>query len=58
MTSTLFDEWFQIVNKKFKVRNRKILVFLDNFSDYKAEFNLSNVRVVFFQQIQHLFCNH
>jgi hypothetical protein len=46
MTSEIFSEWLNEVNRKVKRANRKILLFSDNATSH-ADLNLSNVAVRF-----------
>jgi hypothetical protein len=49
MTTVLFNEWLDLVNKKYKHQNRKILLFVDNFSGHAVEEDkYENVKVIFF----------
>ena len=51
MTSCIFDEWLNILNKKFNHENRKILLFIDNFSGHNNnEWNFSNINLIFLPQ--------
>jgi hypothetical protein len=46
MTSEIFSEWFNEVNRKMKRANRKILLFVDSVTIH-VDLNLSNVAVRF-----------
>ena len=49
MTNVLFNEWLAMLNKKYKLLNRKILLFVDNFSGHSCnQENFDYVRVQFF----------
>jgi len=50
MTSKLFSEWLVKINKQFLQQNRKILLFLDNFSGHYTENNrnLTNIKIIYF----------
>ena len=50
MTGEIFSEWLLKIDRKFRSENRKILLFLDNFSGHNVEAiaKLTNVKVVFF----------
>ena len=52
MTSEIFIEWLDKLNSKFKSENRKILLYLDNFSGHyrkdKVEHNYSNIKIRFY----------
>ena len=37
MTNVIFNEWLSLVNKKYKALNRKILLFVDNFSGHSFD---------------------
>ncbi|KAG0427636.1 Tigger transposable element-derived protein 6, partial [Dictyocoela muelleri] len=47
LTSHLFDEYLEMINKRFVNDNRKILLLVDNFSGHKIE-SKSNVELFFF----------
>jgi uncharacterized protein YeeX (DUF496 family) len=49
MTSEIFSEWLNEVNRKMKRANRKILMFVDNATSH-VDLNLSNVAVRFLPQ--------
>ncbi len=55
MTDEIFREWLTKIDHQFKAQNRKILLFLDNFSGHcdatkskKTPIQLSNVNLIFF----------
>lgn len=48
MTSTLFDEWLNDINKKMRLAGRHILLFLDNAACHSANLVLSHVTLQFF----------
>ena len=48
MTAAIFTEWLNIINKHFSHQNRKIILFIDNFSGHEKNIELSNIKVVFF----------
>lgn len=48
MTSSLFEEYMRDLNRKMVIRNRKILMFLDNCSAHPHQLRLSNITFVFF----------
>jgi hypothetical protein len=55
MTDDIFREWLSKIDRQFKSENRKVLLFLDNFSGHcdaskskKAPVLLSNTHIVFF----------
>ena len=37
MKNVIFNEWLSLVNKKYKALNRKILLFVDNFSGHSFD---------------------
>jgi hypothetical protein len=54
MTNAIFREWLIKIDKQFKSENRKVILFLDNFSGHcdtpkskKAPIQLTNIKVVF-----------
>ena len=50
MTEIIWKEWLLKIDKKFKRKNRKILLFVDNFSGHHTEVSktLTNVQLMFF----------
>ncbi|CAG2249892.1 unnamed protein product [Mytilus edulis] len=48
MTTYIFTEWIQQINKKMKSKKRKILLFLDNATSHSDSVTLSNVTIKFF----------
>ncbi|XP_063410388.1 tigger transposable element-derived protein 6-like, partial [Mytilus trossulus] len=48
MTTYIFTEWIQQINKKMKTKKRKILLFLDNATSHSDSVTLSNVTIKFF----------
>ena len=49
MTETIFTDWLKKLNARFEIKNRKILLFLDNFGDHfpnkrKEPYNFSNIK--------------
>ena len=50
MIAALLGEWLLKMGKIFKQQNRKILLFLDNFSGHYTENtrNLTNIKLVYF----------
>ena len=48
MTGTIFSEWLQRIDKKFKHERRSILLFLDNFSGHSIPSNLTNIKIKFY----------
>ena len=48
MTSVLFVEWLQKLNHKMKMKNRKILMFIDNCPAHPQKVELSNIQLAFF----------
>lgn len=57
MTRKIFTNYLNKWNIKLKLSNRKILLFLDNFSTH-LNLNLSNITFVISHQIQQVFYNH
>ena len=53
MNETIFKEWLLKLDKRFKSQNRKIILFLDNFSGHSPNrdqlpYNLTNIKLVYF----------
>lgn len=49
MDSVIFNEWLTKWNNHLKTENRKILLFLDNFSGHKIdETRYENIKIIFF----------
>ena len=48
MTGLIFNNWLKMIDKKFKHENRKILLFLDNFSGHNITASLTNITVKFY----------
>lgn len=48
MTSAIFSDWIQDLNKTMKRQHRQILLLIDNAPTHPPEWNLSNVTVQFF----------
>ena len=48
MNSKLFSEWLTDINKIMKKESRQILLFLDNAPCHPVDFELSNIKLVFF----------
>ena len=48
MTKNIFNEWLLKIDKKFRIQNRKILLFIDNFSGHAVTVNLTNVKIQFY----------
>jgi len=56
MTSTIFDEYLELLNSYMRDHSRNILLFMDNASVHVRK-ELSNIKVVFSQQILPLAAN-
>jgi hypothetical protein len=48
MTSDLFQEWLQDLNRKMRLQRRHILLFIDNAPSHPQNASMSNVQVIFF----------
>ncbi|CAF1135758.1 unnamed protein product [Brachionus calyciflorus] len=48
MDSCIFKEWLIKWNKQLKAENRKVLLFLDNFSGHKNDPSCENIKTVYF----------
>ena len=48
MTELIFREWLLKIDKNFASQNRKILLFVDNFSGHIFDVTLKNVKLAFF----------
>ena len=49
MTTEIFHEWLVLMERKFKKQNRKILLFIDNFSGHNCEtLRLEYIKIVYF----------
>lgn len=48
MTKDIFNEWLLKIDKKFRIQNRKILLFIDNLSGHAVTVNLTNVKIQFY----------
>lgn len=47
MTSSLFLEWFQYLDREMQLQQRKILLFLDNAPSHYKDVSLTNVKLQF-----------
>lgn len=47
MTSSLFSEWLLNFDRKMKLENRKVLLFIDNCSAHNHDIELSSIKVHF-----------
>ena len=47
MTEFIFLEWIKKLNKQMKLKNRKILLFLDNATSHSSSLSLSNIQLRF-----------
>jgi hypothetical protein len=48
MTQTIFNDWVKIIDKTFRLQNRKVLLFVDNFSAHKTPENLTNIEIIYY----------
>ena len=48
MTNDIFSDYLARMNARFVAENRKVLVFLDNFSGHKITEEFSNIKLIFF----------
>jgi hypothetical protein len=48
MDSTIFEKIMNEFNKQIKKNNKKVLLFVDNFSAHLLSYELSNVRIIYF----------
>ena len=56
MTSKIFSDWLDIINKQFRSQNRNVLLFLHNCTSHKNQ-EYSNIKLAFSHQIQQVSYN-
>ncbi|XP_066249563.1 tigger transposable element-derived protein 6-like [Euwallacea similis] len=47
MTRDIMKEWLLDIDRRMKIQNRKILLFLDNAGSYPRDLNLENIKICF-----------
>lgn len=47
MTTSIWSDWLKDFNRRMKLQKRNILLFVDNATPHKVDFQLSNIKVVF-----------